>query len=328
MNPVVSIILPMKNASEWVAETIESVQKQTLEEWELVIVDDHSEDDSHSLVAHIALSDARIRLFRNHGQGIIPALQLAFSEVRGMYLTRMDADDIMPEYRLQRMVAALDLLPEKAIVTGKVRYFSAEFVSEGYQKYENWLNERVVRSDFYDHIYRECIVASPNWMGRTKEFREYGLLENLSYPEDYDLCFKWMQHGFQISGLDEVTLLWREHPLRTSRNSENYQQRAFFHLKIHWLIRTYPDVSSIGIVGMGIKGKLCAELLMDTGRPFNLYDLHFEKYTTPLFGQTVLSPDTINDSIVLIARYPEKLDEIRTFIELKGYQIGKDAFWV
>lgn len=328
MNPVVSIILPMKNAVAWVAETIESIQKQTLEEWELVVVDDHSEDDSYISVAHIAETDKRIRIFHNHGHGIIPALEQAFYEVRGTYITRMDADDIMPAYRLKRMVYTLGSLPETAIITGKVRYFSAESVSEGYQKYENWLNERVTRADFYDHIYRECIVASPNWMGRTEEFKKYGLLGNLSYPEDYDLCFQWMHHGFKIYGLDEVTLFWREHPLRTSRNSENYQQRAFFGLKLNWLIRKFPNVSSIGIVGMGIKGKLCAEILMNAGHVFNIYDLHHEKHTTPLFEHTVLSPDMIHDPVVLIARYPENLDEIRLFIEQKGYQIGKDAFWV
>lgn len=328
MNPIVSIILPMKNASEWVTETIESIQGQILDDWELLVVDDHSEDTSYLLVKRIAETDPRIRLFHNHGKGIIPALQQAFNEVGGMYLTRMDADDIMPEDRLKQMVHSLGSFPEKTIVTGKVRYFSAEPVSKGYQTYQNWLNERVICGDFYDHIYRECVVASPNWMGRTEEFRKYRLLENLSYPEDYDLCFQWMQSGFKIIGLDAITLFWREHPLRTSRNSDNYQQRAFFHLKVNWLMRMYPTVSSIGVVGMGIKGKLCAELLMNAGYAFNLYDLHFEKYTTPLYGHTVLSSDVINDPIILIARYPENLNGIRLFIEQKRYRIGENAFWV
>ena len=199
MNPVVSIILPMKNAVAWVAETIESIQKQTLEEWELVVVDDHSEDDSYISVAHIAETDKRIRIFHNHGHGIIPALEQAFYEVRGTYITRMDADDIMPAYRLKRMVDTLGSLPETAIITGKVRYFSAESVSEGYQKYENWLNERVTRADFYDHIYRECIVASPNWMGRTEEFKKYGLLGK---KLDYSFSKTFFENYFQSNNIE------------------------------------------------------------------------------------------------------------------------------
>lgn len=328
MSPLVSIIIPMKNASGWILETLESIRSQTLENWELIIVDDHSEDNSCELISLIGENDDRIRVFRNESQGIASALNQAFKEAKGTYITRMDADDIMPEDRLRIMSDHLENHSEKSIVTGKVYYFSNEAVSEGYRKYEKWLNKRVDKNDFYDHIYRECIVASPNWMGRTEEFRKYRLLEGLNYPEDYDLCFRWMKHGFSIKGLNKVTLLWREHPLRTSRNSENYQQEAFFRLKLNWLIHFYPDVSSVGVIGAGIKGKLCAGHFQEAGYPFRLYDLNFENYSSPFYGKTVLSPEKVDDELVLVARYPDNLKEIQSFVEQKGYQIGKNAFWV
>lgn len=328
MDPAVSILTPLKNASAWIQETIESIQHQSLQDWELIIIDDHSEDNSFAIVSGMCAHDNRIRIFRNEGKGIISALNQGLSEAKGTYITRMDADDLMPENRLQRMVDAFKDLPEKTVVTGKVRYFSEHPVSEGYLKYENWLNERVERNDFYDHIFRECIVASPNWMGRIAEFNTYRLFEALNYPEDYDLCFRWMKNGFGIHPIHETTLLWREHPERTSRNSAHYQQRSFFTLKLNWLMHFYPAPASVGIIGTGTKGKLCAELLRKAHCPFNLYDLNFHKYSTPLFGRTVLSPEKINDEIVLIARYPEVIEEIQTFVEEKGYEIGKNAFWV
>lgn len=328
MQPVVSIIMPMKNASNWVVQTIESIQKQTLENWELIIIDDHSDDDSFSLVENSCLSDQRINCFKNEQSGIISALNQAFQAAKGQYITRMDADDIMPENRLQMMVDFLQTQPEKTIVTGKVTYFSDEAVSGGYRKYESWLDERAEKEDFYEHIYRECIVASPNWMGRTEEFRNYGLFSSFNYPEDYDLCFLWMKHGFSIKAIDEITLFWREHPLRTSRNSENYQQQAFFRLKLNWFMYFHPAVSSVGIIGLGTKGKLCAAHFYENNYPFNLYDLKAEKFNSPLFGKQVLSPENITDELVLIARYPENLSEIQQFIERKDYSIGKNAFWV
>lgn len=328
MIPTVSIIMPIKNASEWVLETIESIQRQTLENWELIIIDDHSEDDSPEKITQAVSKDKRIHLFKNRGTGIVTALNQAFQRVNGEFITRMDADDVMPGNRLQIMSSCLEKHSEKTIVTGKVRYFPEEIVSEGYRKYENWLNERVDTNDFYKHIYRECIVASPNWMGRTEAFKKYRLLENLNYPEDYDLCFRWMQHGFKIEGLNELTLLWREHPLRTSRNSGHYQQQAFFRLKSDWLMYFYPQASSVGIIGLGIKGKLCAEYFQQANYPFQLYDLNFDNYSSRLYGKRVLSPEKVDDELVLIARYPENLKEIQSFIEQKGYQIGKNAFWV
>lgn len=328
MNPLVSIITPMKNASGWVTETIESIRQQSMEEWELIVIDDHSEDNSFAIVSLLREKDSRIRVFRNEGKGIISALNQAFVLAKGTYVTRMDADDLMPENRLQWMVDALEELPEKAIVTGKVRYFSEAPVSEGYLKYENWLNNRIEHNDFYDHIFRECIVASPNWMGRTSEFHDYRLFEALNYPEDYDLCFHWMKNGFRIYPVGETTLLWREHPLRTSRNSDHYQQRSFFRLKLNWLMHLYPFPVSVGIVGMGAKGKICAEHFFEKEYPFRLYDLKFKNFNSPLFGKTVMPPESVDDEIVLIARYPEVLDEIQVFIEQKGYEIGKNAFWV
>lgn len=328
MQPLVSIIMPMKNASGWIIKTIESIQKQTLADWELIVIDDHSEDDSFEIVRNFSGKDNRIRVYRNGQQGIVPALNQAFKKVRGQYITRMDADDIMPENRLQIMSDFLQNQPEKTIVTGKVSYFSDDTVSEGYRKYENWLNERAEKEDFYEHIYRECIVASPNWMGRTEAFRNVGLFDDLNYPEDYDLCFLWMKYDFAIKAIDEITLFWREHPLRTSRNSENYQQQAFFRLKLDWFMHFYPNIPSVGIIGLGTKGKICAAYFQQKNYPFSLYDLNFEKFNSPLFGKQVLSPENITDELVLIARYPDNLDELTRFIEHKGYVTGKNAFWI
>lgn len=317
----------MKNASKWVAQTLESIKKQTYKNWEVIVIDDHSEDDSYSIVHHFALNDNRIHVFKNESVGIIPALNQALKLAKGEFLSRMDADDIMPANRLFLMVNKLQQLPKKAIVTGKVNYFSEETVSEGYQKYEKWLNNRVKQDDFYQHIFRECIVASPNWMGRTQAFLNYHLLENLSYPEDYDLCFHWKKNGFTIHSIDEVTLLWREHPLRTSRNSERYQQEAFFQLKLKWFRHFFPYPTSVGIVGMGAKGKLCAADFQNHNFPFKLYDLNYEN-KPPLAEKKILSPEKINDELLLIARYPENLTAIQTFIEKRGYTIGINAFWV
>src|SRR5690606_4549742 len=144
----VSIIMPLKNASQWVEETIQSILKQTHEDWELIVVDDHSEDHSIEIVSNYVHQDNRIQLFKNASKGIIPALQLAFEKASGTYITRMDADDIMPVNRLKLMVEQLQNLPDKAIVTGKVKYFSDTAVSPGYLKYEQWLNERVEQQDF------------------------------------------------------------------------------------------------------------------------------------------------------------------------------------
>lgn len=326
--PEVSILMPFKNSAKWISGTVKSIQNQDFLDWELIAVDDFSTDSSSDILHELSTRDNRIKLYQNESSGIIPALQLALRKSNGDYITRMDSDDLMPECRLTKMLQALKLTPQKTIITGKVRYFSVDEVSEGYQKYESWLNERILKNDFFDHIFRECVVASPNWIARKAELMEHNIFQELVYPEDYDMTFRWMNGGFSIQGIEDLTLLWREHPERTSRNSKVYQQNSFFELKLSWLIQLYPNVKSIGIIGFGQKGKICASFLNNSKISFSIYDLEFNKFNQPYFGKSILNPNQITDELILLARYPKNPTDIEEFVMNQGYIIGKNAFWI
>ncbi|MCB0382128.1 MAG: glycosyltransferase family 2 protein, partial [Psychroserpens sp.] len=102
--PLISILTPFKNTSLFLKECLESICNQTYTHWELLIVDDHSADDSYQIVDDFAKKDSRITLFKNTGSGIIHALRLAFEKSSGSYITRMDSDDIMHPEKLQIML--------------------------------------------------------------------------------------------------------------------------------------------------------------------------------------------------------------------------------
>lgn len=323
----ISILLPFQNAAQWISETIESIQQQTFTDWEIIAINDFSIDNSVGILRGFMEQDPRIHLFQNEGKGIIPALQLGISHTTGTYLTRMDADDIMPAARLEQMITQLNALPKKSIVTGKVKYFSNKNVSEGYQKYEAWLNDRIDKSDYFDHIYRECVIASPNWLVRREEMIQSEIISQLNYPEDYDMVFRWMQNGFTIHGIEEVTLLWREHSERTSRNSEVYQQASFFSLKMKWFCEL-NDTQSIAVLGAGTKGKLTAQLLNDKGIDFSWYDLEGESYNTPIYGKTIEDYSLLQAERLLIAIYPSNKKPLLAFLNEKGFEIGKNAWFL
>lgn len=265
--PELSILMPYRNASVYIEECYRSIIAQNYLHWELLIVNDHS-TESISHIQQLAVSDDRVTLLPNTGRGIVPALVTAYHQASGTYITRMDADDIMPPGRLNCLVAAIKASPPKRICTGRVKYFSDTPISEGYQKYEDWINERTVRNDHWRHLYRECVVASPNWICRKEEMDTIGHFQDLSYPEDYHLVFKWYQSGFQVKSLEEVTLFWREHPERTSRNSANYAQEAFFRLKIQKFVEIECQGHEIVIWGHNKKSKLAASTLRSLGVPF------------------------------------------------------------
>jgi len=133
--PLVSILMPAKNASLFLGECIDSIIAQSYKDWELIVVDDNSSDDTAQILADYSSRDNRIQCFSNAGSGIIAALQLAFSESYGSYITRMDADDKMSADKLALMTAALHKKGRGHVAVGLVKYFSADGVGEGYRRY-------------------------------------------------------------------------------------------------------------------------------------------------------------------------------------------------
>ncbi len=323
----VSILLPIFNAAPWLRETIQSIQSQSTLDWELICINDFSTDGSEAIIQEFDSLDPRIKLFSNLKKGIIPALQLALSKSTGEYITRMDADDLMAENRLMRMSEKLDVSPEKSIITGKVCYFSEGSLSEGFLKYQDWINDRNNQQDHFKHIYRECVVASPNWMMRRDELVNSNIFNCLIYPEDYDLVFHWRKNGFKIHTIDDVTLLWRDHPTRISKNSETYNQEALFKLKIDWFMKSRDSEKSLAILGAGTKGKITSRLLEQHNQSFRWHDFKHEKYRGKV-NHTIETYTIIDAEELLITIYPDELTELELYLFNKGYIIGENAWYV
>lgn len=324
---LISVLLPVKNAASWLPDTIGSILAQDHRNWELIAVNDHSSDNSLEILHQFALQDLRVKVFENEGNGIIPALQLAMKHTKGDFITRMDADDLMPDKRLTSLVNMLIKKGIGHVITGEVRYFP-EPVSPGYKNYEQWLNERVKQQDHAAHLFRECVLASPNWMLHRKDAEQYALFENLEYPEDYDLVFRMHAAGLRFVGIEQPTLLWREHPLRTSRNSKIYQQASFFRLKLSWFFRLEKNEQrTLALFGAGTKGKIVARYLIDNNIPFRWYDLKAEKYGAGIFGQQIHSPESANESKAILCIYPEQTNLLEEFLTRKNYIIGENAWY-
>jgi glycosyltransferase involved in cell wall biosynthesis len=322
----ISIILPFKNAEPWLKETIASIVEQTFNDWELICINDHSTDNGAQVIH--SFKDSRIQVVQNEGIGIIKALQLGLKTSKGVFISRMDADDLMPLNRLQLMYGRIIDTPKKTIVTGKVKYFAEGKLSEGFLNYQNWVNERIDNQDHYKHIYRECVVASPNWVTRKQDLIESNLFDKLNYPEDYDLVFHWFENNFAIESLSEVTLLWRDHPTRTSKNSDTYNQEALFQLKINWFVRIMNKDQSLALLGAGTKGKLSMEVLQSKKVNATWYDLNYKNFNVPILGETIQDYNQINEDLLLISVFPKDQTELLKFIEAKGYTIGKNAWFL
>lgn len=122
--PLVSILMPLYNAEQWVEETIRSCRSQTYVNWELIVVDDGSTDDSFPTVEKLAASDPRITLLQQPNSGACVARNRAFRHCKGDYIMYLDADDLISPEKIELQVKALSHADSRAVATCAWEHFS------------------------------------------------------------------------------------------------------------------------------------------------------------------------------------------------------------
>lgn len=298
--------MPVKNAADFLKICLDSILSQTAEDWELIAINDHSTDETQTILHSYANSDKRIKTQLNQGKGIIDALTTAFELSSGEYITRMDADDIMDSKKLELLLAEVQK-DGNSISTGKVEYFAKNGISEGYKKYETWLNNLIDHQNHYSEIYKECVIPSPCWMTRRKTLESIGGFKSLNYPEDYDLCFKFYQAGIKVQGVNQILHYWRDYDSRTSRNDPNYSDNTFIPLKVkYFFLCDYNPKKQLILMGAGKKGKAIAALLIKANQDFlwmtnNPNKIGHSIYHQVLQDETEISLDEKCQVIISIA---------------------------
>lgn len=125
--PIISIIMPCFNAAPYIGRTIESVQAQTLTDWEMIVVDDGSTDDSYAVAHGYALADPRIRVIRQSNLYTSRARNNGYerSSPESAYLLFLDADDLLPSQAVSTMTSHLDRHPNVGAAYGLFRCIDA-----------------------------------------------------------------------------------------------------------------------------------------------------------------------------------------------------------
>ena len=320
---MISVLMPCKDAAEYIADTLLSIQEQTFEKWELIAIDDHSSDNTAEILEKYASNDRRINVYRNTGKGIVDALTVAFEYSKFDYISRMDADDLMHPLKLEKFLEVTLKYPN-TITTSKVQYFSNQSLKSGYLKYQRWLNQRVSKQDFYAEIYKECVLPSPNWMMHKSVLEKLGGFKSLDYPEDYDLCFKAYLNEVEIHGISEKLHFWRDYPERTSRNDNNYADNTFLALKLRYFIQKELDASTnLFLWGAGSKGKRIAQKLQNKDVNFQWLTDNPKKIGKSIYEIPLISSDSIKNvtsAVVIIAvANPKEQKEIKEKLNLNRH---------
>jgi glycosyltransferase involved in cell wall biosynthesis len=312
---MISIVMPMRNASPYIETCLNSIINQTYTNWELIIVNDHSTDQSEKIIHSLVHNETRIKLLNNKGKGIIDALKLAYANSKGNYITRMDADDIMPIRKLE-VLKKIVLKNPNAVSTGKIKYIG-KHLREGYIKYEAWMNLMMENHTHYQQIYRECVLPSPAWMMHRQQFEKIGAFNSNVYPEDYDLTLRIYRAKLPIVAANEIIHIWRDYNERTSRNDPNYAFNTFEALKTKYFIEIDYQPSKILVLwGGGKKGKNIARLLKQHDIKFIWACNNPKKINQSIYGlnmeniRTIFNSYELYQTIIAVAN-PDDQNQIK-----------------
>lgn len=332
-NQRVSIISPVRNGAQFLPECLNSILSQTYHNWELLIVNDNSTDETQSILDDYAKKDLRIKVFQNKGTGIIDALQTGYAQSSGGFINRMDADDIMMPNKLQLMTDKLIENGKGFLATGLVHYFSEEGIGDGYYNYQEWLNGLSQSDSNFDDIYKECVIPSPCWMVARQDFEASNGFNSPLYPEDYDLAFRFYKQGLTVVAVKEVIHHWRDYSTRTSRTDSNYSDNYFIQLKMKYWIELDSDNSrKLELWGAGKKGKEVAKLLIKNNIEFNWLSNNDNKIGREVYGKILLTGKDIlkqgTPQIIIAVGSREFNREIKKTLNSKNLKSNLDYFFV
>ena len=288
---MVSIIVPYKNPLPYFEDCLKSILNQSYKKLQIILVNDHSTDNSEKLALKFSKEDSRLELVNNIGKGIIDALNTGNEIARGKYITRMDADDIMTENKIEILRSLLEKKKTNYIAVGGVKYFaSKKSMGNGYLKYANWLNELTSEERNFKEIYKECTIPSCCWMMNRSDFENIKGFKKLNYPEDYDFLFRVYYNQIKLTTTKEIIHLWRDHPMRTSRHSKDYEFKNFIPLKVKYLVENeLKTKEELVLWGCGKKGKLLAKKLIENNSSFTWISNNQKKIGLEIYQKKIQS---------------------------------------
>ena len=323
---IISILMPVKNTALFLNECLDSIVNQNELNFELIAIDDHSTDDSYSILSNYSSKDSRIKVFKNSGKGIIEALRLAYKKSSGSLITRMDSDDIMSLDKLKVLKSNLIGFGVGHIALGKVKYFSKNNLGEGFKRYEEWLNSLTQSGINFNAIYKECVIPSPCWMVYREDLDRCKAFFSDEYPEDYDLAFRFYMGGLKPIKCNDILHYWRDYPTRTSRTDDHYSDNTFLDIKSNYFLRLeYHPKKNLVIWGAGRKGKSLAKILIAKNIPFTWICDNPKKIGKLVYNQKIRSFNELESikypqSIVTVANQKAQSEIRAYFKEKKGIE--------
>lgn len=230
MNELVSVVIPTYNHARFLGRALQSVLAQTYSDWEAIVVDNHSTDDTDAVIA--ATADPRIRVVKIRNNGVIAASRnLGIREVRGKWIAFLDSDDSWYPAKLETVMRAAaddacDVISHDELLVDSVTGTNRILRHGPYQ------------SDFYEALLLDGNCLSPSATTVRREFLlrhglGFGASPEFVTVEDYDLWLHLARTGARFHFVHEVLGEYVIHAFNISSGLERHWQNSELLLRHH-----------------------------------------------------------------------------------------------
>jgi glycosyltransferase involved in cell wall biosynthesis len=229
--PKVSVIIPAYNVEKYICETLDSVLGQTYSDYDVIVVDDGSTDQTASILKqYITKYPKKIRLIQKENAGPAKARNVGIRASNGEYIAFIDADDLWLPEKLENQVGYFEKQTEQV---GMVYTNAKKFDQQGIWTLPKRYRKEKVEGWIYKDLLKDNMIPNQSVMVRRSCFDEVGFFEeSLDIIEDHDMWIR-IAKKYEIAFLEETLSLYREHSQGRSKATEKTMNRKIGVMEKH-----------------------------------------------------------------------------------------------
>ena len=266
MKSLVSVIMPTYNHARYLSESISSVLNQSYRDWELIIIDNYSQDDTESVVREYAGKDPRIRYFQFSNNGIIAASRNhGIRQAQGEYVAFLDSDDIWMPEKLDEQMKVFEGMEG----TGLVYSRAVGFTDDG--RHLHVMPKKIFSGNVFNRLLKNNFIGCSTVLVKNNILEEIGIFDvrtDLVSVEDYELWLRIARHNKAV-GLNQILVKYRIHSQAVSMSQEVERELR----PLHALDSVFEKLQVSPPVQKRIKSRWYATLARKA-----LYKGHFKEF--------------------------------------------------
>lgn len=214
MNPIISVIMGVHNCASTVRESIEAIQNQTVSDWEFIICDDGSTDETWQIISELHRHDERIVLLKNEKNlGLNATLNRCLVVARGYYIARMDGDDVCTPNRFEKELKLYAEHPDAGVVSCSMCFFDHDGV------FGKMIYDAAPQPNDLLHGSQFCHAGAIMRRDVLIDLGGYSENRNTLRVEDYDLWVRMYAAGYRGFSTKEILYSMRDDRNAVSRRT-------------------------------------------------------------------------------------------------------------